>query len=64
MNRRLVLEARRLLAYTDRPVAAIARELGFTDPSNFSAFFARHAGEGPSTFRIQASTRPSEHRIL
>jgi AraC-like DNA-binding protein len=64
VNRRLVLEARRLLAYTDRPVAAIARELGFTDPSNFSAFFARHAGEAPSTFRIRASTRPSEHRVL
>ena len=54
VSRRLVLEARRLLAYTDHPVATIARNLGFTDPSNFSKFFARHTSEAPSTFRIRA----------
>ena len=51
VSRRLVLEARRLLAHTDRPVAAIARELGFTDPSNFSRFFTRQTDETPSAFR-------------
>lgn len=59
-SRRLVLEARRLLAYTDRPVATIARELGFTDPSNFSTFFARQTSEAPSTFRIRARSGPTE----
>jgi AraC-like DNA-binding protein len=59
VSRRLVLEARRLLAYTDRPVATIARELGFTDPSNFSTFFARQTHEAPSTFRIRAKSGPN-----
>jgi AraC-like DNA-binding protein len=59
VSRRLVLEARRLLAYTDRPVATIARELGFTDPSNFSTFFARQTSEAPSTFRIRARSGPT-----
>ncbi len=57
VSRRLVLEARRLLAYTDRPVATIARELGFTDPSNFATFFTRQTGEAPSIFRVRARRR-------
>ena len=62
VSRRLVLEARRLLAYTDRPVATIARELGFTDPSNFSTFFARQTSEAPSTFRIRVRSEPTAAR--
>jgi AraC-like DNA-binding protein len=58
VSRRLLLEARRLLAYTDRPIATIAHELGFTDPSNFSTFFARQAREAPSTFRIRVRSEP------
>jgi AraC-like DNA-binding protein len=59
---RLVLEARRLLAYTDRPITTIARELGFTDPSNFSTFFTRQTSEAPSTFRIRARSGPTASR--
>ena len=62
VSRRIVLEARRLLAYTERPVATIARELGFTDPSNFSTFFARHTSEAPSTFRIRSRSKPTASR--
>jgi AraC-like DNA-binding protein len=58
VHRRLVLEARRLLAHTDRPVATIAYELGFTDPSNFSTFFRRQTDETPSAFRVRAGQRP------
>ncbi|MCM6772596.1 helix-turn-helix domain-containing protein [Nocardia sp. CDC159] len=48
---RLVLEAQRLLAYTDLPVHAVADRLGFSEATNFVKFFARHAHRTPSEFR-------------
>lgn len=45
-------EARRLLAYTDAPVADVAQELGFDDPAYFSRFFARRSGVSPSSYRV------------
>ncbi|MFJ7344357.1 helix-turn-helix domain-containing protein [Streptomyces sp. NPDC101110] len=48
---RVALEARRLLAPTDEPVAAIARCIGFPRPTNFGMFFARHTGMPLGAFR-------------
>lgn len=48
---RLLLEARRLLAYTRAPVGEVAAELGFADPAYFSRFFARRAGLAPLAYR-------------
>ena len=48
---RLLLEARRLLAYTPMAVADIGAALGYDDPAYFSKFFARSVGEPPSTYR-------------
>lgn len=48
---RVILEARRLLLYTDGPVAAIANELGFRDPGYFCRFFKRCTGLSPMRFR-------------
>ncbi|MEU6915456.1 AraC family transcriptional regulator [Streptomyces olindensis] len=48
---RVALEARRLLAHTDEPVATIARRLGFPEPTNFGKFFTRHTGMPPGAFR-------------
>jgi AraC family transcriptional activator of pobA len=48
INRRLTLEARRLLRYTNATVAQVAGELGFADPSYFSRFYARMTGNRPS----------------
>ncbi|MFJ7498056.1 helix-turn-helix domain-containing protein [Streptomyces sp. NPDC097727] len=42
-----VRRARLLLENTDRTVAGIAAELGYTDPSTFSAVFARWTGCRP-----------------
>lgn len=53
LHERLLLEARRLLAYTAAPVAEVARDLGFDDPSYFSRFFARGAGLAPQDYRTQ-----------
>ena len=51
INRRIALEARRLLVHTNHAVAMIARQLGFEDPSNFAAFFAQQTDETPTGFR-------------
>ncbi|MBL6751115.1 MAG: helix-turn-helix domain-containing protein [Nevskia sp.] len=48
---RLLLEARRLLAYSDLDVNGICYALGFRDPAYFSRFFARGQGVTPSAFR-------------
>ena len=51
IDARLVLEARRLLAYTNLSVAAVGRRLGFVDPANFCKFFIRATEMSPGTFR-------------
>ena len=48
---RVALEAQRLLADTDEPVATIARRLGFVEPTNSGKFSTRHTGMTPGTFR-------------
>ena len=48
---RLLLEARRLLAYSDLDITSVGYSLGFRDPAYFSRFFVRREGMSPSTFR-------------
>ena len=43
--------AKALLAESDLPVAAIAREVGYEDPAYFSRLFAARAGQPPRAFR-------------
>ena len=47
INRRLALEAERLLRYTGASASAVANELGFADPSYFSRFYLRMTGRRP-----------------
>ena len=61
LNERLVLEAKRLLAHTERPAAAISAELGFSEPTNFHKFFARHTTQRPSDFRRAIRSRDGNH---
>ncbi|WP_037578164.1 AraC family transcriptional regulator [Phaeacidiphilus oryzae] len=51
IDARVELEAKRLLAHTELPVAVIARGLGFSEPTNFGKFFTRRAGLTPGAFR-------------
>jgi len=51
---RVALEAKRLLAGTDLPVAEIGRRLGFPEPTNFGRFFQREVGQSPGAFRAAA----------
>lgn len=48
---RVMLEAKRLLAHGQDPVARIAERLGFDDASNFVKFFSLRAGSTPAAFR-------------
>ncbi|MEM8709090.1 MAG: helix-turn-helix transcriptional regulator [Actinomycetota bacterium] len=48
---RLALEARRLLAVPDLTVTAIARRLGFSEPTNFAKFVRRVTGRPPAAWR-------------
>jgi AraC family transcriptional regulator of arabinose operon len=43
--------ARRLLATTDLPVQAVARQVGYADPLYFSRVFRREVGKSPTGFR-------------
>jgi len=51
IHERIVLEGRRLLIYTDKPIAEIADELGFLESGHFSRLFKRVTGEAPSALR-------------
>ena len=51
INRRLALEAQRLLRYTGASVTTVAGELGFADPSYFSRFYLRMTGHRPQDDR-------------
>ncbi len=53
IRERLLLEAKRLLRYTDLSVAEIATGLNFEDPSYFSRFFKDRTGLSPSEFRTR-----------
>lgn len=48
---RIALEAKRILAHTDRPVYLIADGLGFVEATNFAKFFKRETGFTPVGFR-------------
>jgi AraC family transcriptional regulator, transcriptional activator of pobA len=48
---RVMLEAARLLRYTDRTVGEIAHATGFTDPLYFSRAFKRRFGDSPMAYR-------------
>lgn len=48
---RVILEARRQLAFTMKTVKAVALDLGYMDTAYFCRFFRRRTGESPSSFR-------------
>lgn len=47
---RIVIEAKRLIAFSDLTQKEIGYQLGFSEPANFSAFFKKNTGFPPSQF--------------
>lgn len=51
IDSRTILEAKRLLAYSDLSAKEIGFNLGFDEPTNFAKYFRRAAGMTPGQFR-------------
>ncbi len=56
ITERRMLEARRLLATTDAPVAAVGRAVGVPDPGYFARVFRREHGTSPAAWRAGTTT--------
>jgi AraC-like DNA-binding protein len=52
---RILLEARRLLYYTDKPIKEIAYEIGYEDIQAFSRFFKNQEGISPSEYKEKSA---------
>ncbi len=59
---RVMLEAQRLLRFTDQNVGEVAFHVGFGDPLYFSRAFKRHAGMSPLAYREAARGSASSAR--
>ncbi|WP_321339484.1 helix-turn-helix domain-containing protein [Breoghania sp.] len=51
IRQRLVVEAKRQLLFTEKPISQIAYDLVFADPAHFSRFFRTQTGMSPQEFR-------------
>ncbi|MEV1016086.1 helix-turn-helix domain-containing protein [Micromonospora sp. NPDC049801] len=63
IDERVALQAARLLAASDEPIAQIGRGLGFSEPTNFGRFFTREIGVSPGAFRA-ARDQPAGGRVV
>ncbi|RBQ08936.1 helix-turn-helix domain-containing protein [Pedobacter miscanthi] len=57
---RIILEAKRLLMYTENSSKEIAYVLGYDDAAYFSNFFKKQVGVSPSSFRSSGSNHLSQ----
>jgi AraC-like DNA-binding protein len=51
IQNRIILEARRLLRYSDKSIKEIAYVIGYEDIQSFSRFFKKMEGVSPSEFK-------------
>lgn len=51
LQNKLILEAKKMLIYTQKSNKEIAYDLNFTDPSHFNKFFKKHNSITPNEFR-------------
>lgn len=50
---RILLEAKRLLAHSQLPVASISHQLGFDEAPNFVKYLKRETGTTPNQLRAR-----------
>ncbi|MFI8889769.1 helix-turn-helix domain-containing protein [Streptomyces paradoxus] len=53
IDKRVILEAKRLLAHTELPIGRVGVAVGFPDAANFSKFFHQHTDQTPAAFRAE-----------
>jgi len=51
IKNRIVLEAKRLLLYSDLTIKEIAYQLGYEDPAYFNRIFTQKSEKTPAAFR-------------
>jgi len=51
INERIILEAKRLLMFSDKKTQQIAYELGYSEVGHFSKFFKKHIGYSPKEYK-------------
>ena len=51
IHQRVILEAKRLLTYSDKTAKEIAYEVGFDDASHLSRLFKKHTSQSPSDYK-------------
>lgn len=54
IHERILLEAKRLLLYSNQTIKEISYQLGFFDPSYFVRFFKKNVGKSPYKFKVEA----------
>lgn len=54
IDRRVILEAKRLLSYSNLSVKEIGFSLGYDEPANFNNFFRKHVQQTPIQFRNES----------
>lgn len=59
VDRRVALEAARMLVHGQVSVSEVGHRLGFSEPTNFVRFFARMIGTTPAEFRTANRTNPA-----
>ena len=65
LHDRIMVEARRLLTYTELTVAEVGHDLGFDDSAYFNRFFAKRAGQSPGAWRaVYSATRRVEGKAI
>jgi AraC family transcriptional activator of pobA len=56
IKNRIILEAKRMLLYTDNSIKHIAYDLGFNDPAYFTRFFTKAEKKSPKQFQKDLKT--------
>lgn len=66
IHERVLIEARRLIRYSEANLKEIAFDLGFEELAHFSRFFKRMAGESPSQYRERLSGKslPTSEKLV
>lgn len=57
LQQRMMDEAKRQLLIAEKTISEISYELGFSDPSHFTKYFAKRSGMSPSAYRAQRHGR-------
>lgn len=64
IHARIILEAKRLMIYTDKTIKEISHELGYEEVAYFSRLFKKVTGENPSEFRKSSVSHPAGEKEI